>query len=68
LNAPALGDEARWTAITEQNIDVLVEHTVTGYRAMPALGGCKTCSLAEIKASVKYMAQKSQKNKDFTLW
>ena len=55
-DAPKLGDEAAWAHLcSAQGTDVLVEHALHGFKAMPAKGACGDCSDAEIKAAVDYM-------------
>ena len=53
--APKLGDKAAWAPRIAQGTDVLVEHALHGFKAMPAKGACVDCSDAEIKAAVDYM-------------
>ncbi len=68
FDAPKLGDKSRWKPILDKNFDVLVMHSVKGYRQMPPKGGCSSCNEADIKAAVKYMAQESNTGKDYSLW
>ena len=53
--APKLGDKAAWAPRIAEGTDVLVEHALHGFKAMPAKGACGDCSDAEIKAAVDYM-------------
>lgn len=67
--AQKLGDQAVWAPLLKQNLDVLFEHVIFGYKAMPAKGGCATCSNAELIAATKYMAQQSAGgNSNYSLW
>ncbi|WP_084028683.1 c-type cytochrome [Candidatus Rickettsiella isopodorum] len=68
LGAPILGDKARWQPIIAKNIDVLFEHTILGYKKMPAKGDCKNCSNSELEASVKYMVEQSKTTGNYFLW
>ncbi len=54
--APLTGDEAAWAERRAQGADVLLAHTVNGYRGMPPLGTCGLCSEAELRELVVYMA------------
>lgn len=68
LNAPIPGDIQAWKPLLAKGIDVLFINTIKGYEAMPAKGGCKTCTNAEVEAAVKYMANKSANNGNYSLW
>jgi len=54
--APLVGRDADWSARRAQGIDVLLVHTVNGFRGMPPLGGCGLCSEADLRALVAYVA------------
>jgi len=59
--APKLGDKAVWeTRIKSQSIETVYKHAIEGYKAMPAKGGCVSCSDDEIKMAVDYMLEKSK--------
>ena len=66
--APVIGDKARWTPLLEKNFDTVLTNSLRGIRKMPPKGGCAECTNSEIIAAVKYMAQKSQTGRDFSLW
>lgn len=67
--AQKLGDQLAWAPLIKQNIDVLFEHAIRGYKNMPAKGGCKTCTDAQVIAATKYMAQQGAgKNSNYSLW
>lgn len=68
LGAPKLGDQAAWGPRIEQNFDVLVQHSIKGYRAMPVRGACYDCSDTDIIAAVKYMVQQGKSSGDYLLW
>lgn len=53
--APKLGDAAAWAPRVEQGKDVLYQHAINGYNAMPAKGGLTFLSDAQVKAAVDYM-------------
>lgn len=68
LGAPKLGDQAAWDPLIAQNMDVLFEHSINGYKDMPPRGACEKCSDADIIAAVKYMVQQSKSKGDYNLW
>ncbi len=68
LGAPVTGDKQAWAPIIKQNVDVLFERSIKGYKSMPAMGGCETCSNGDIEAAVKYMVQESSTKGDYSLW
>ena len=51
LNAPKLGDAAAWEPRIAQGFDVMLEHAIKGFNAMPPKGTCGDCSDDEIKGS-----------------
>jgi cytochrome c5 len=53
--APKFGDKADWAPRISEGINTLVQHALHGYKAMPAKGGCSTCSDDEIQKAVEYM-------------
>jgi cytochrome c5 len=68
LGAPVLGDEAQWAPLLARDFDHLLVSALDGVNNMPAKGGCAECTNSEIIAAVKFMAQKSQSGKDYSLW
>jgi len=58
--APKLGDVAAWEPRVAKGIDVLHDHAINGFNAMPAKGLCFDCSDEEIAAAVDYMVENSQ--------
>ena len=57
--APVLNAEA-WAARLTKGNDVLYGHVINGFNAMPAKGGCATCTDDEIKAAVDYIISQAQ--------
>jgi cytochrome c5 len=58
--APRIGDSANWGGRVKSNgIFKLYRHAVNGFNAMPAKGGCVTCSDEDIESAVDYLVQKS---------
>jgi cytochrome c5 len=68
LGAPVIGDKVQWAPLLRRNFDLLLTNTLLGVDNMPPKGGCSECSNSEIIAAVKFMAQKSQSGRDFSLW
>ena len=68
LAAPIIGDKASWKPLIAKSIEVLFAHTIQGYKKMPPKGACKTCSNAELEASVKYIVEESKTQGDYSLW
>lgn len=58
--APKVGNKAVWAPRLAQGEDALVTAAIKGIGAMPAKGGCASCSDAEIRATVEYMIGKSK--------
>lgn len=67
LGAPKIGDKAAWKSLIAQNMDVLVEHTMTGEHH-PSHGNCEHCTTAEIIDAIKYLVSQSKTEGNFTLW
>ncbi len=57
--APARGDEAAWDPRWAKGYATLVQHTIEGYNGMPALGGCASCSRADLETLVQYLGGRS---------
>ncbi len=68
LGAPKIGDQKAWAPLIDKNFDILVTHSIKGYRGMPARGACYDCSDTDIIAAVKYMVQQSKSSGDYLLW
>jgi cytochrome c5 len=68
LGAPVVGDQAAWSPIVKKNMDVLIDHTIRGYKGMPPRGACYYCSDTDLIAAVIYMVNKSQPNRNYNLW
>jgi cytochrome c5 len=59
-NAPKLGDKEAWTPRLVQGWEVLVQHALKGYNAMPAKGGRADLSDEQVTAAIGYMASQAQ--------
>lgn len=68
FGAPKMGDQATWTHLAKQNLDVLFTHSIQGYKRMPPRGNCPTCTDGEIIAAIKYMLSQSKVDGDYSLW
>lgn len=68
LGAPKLGDKEIWSPIIKKNMDVLILHTIKGYKGMPPRGACYNCSDTDLISAVIYMVNQSQTNGNYTLW
>ena len=53
--APKTGQREDWTMRLEQGDDVLIEHAISGFNAMPARGGDMSLTDEEIHRAVVYM-------------
>lgn len=59
--APKLGDKEAWAPRIAKGMDALMESALKGTaKGMPPKGTCMTCSDAELKAAVEYMAGQSK--------
>jgi len=58
--APKTGDKALWAPRIAQGINVLYEHSIKGFKGMPAKGGQAALSDDEVKAGVDYQVAKSK--------
>ena len=56
--APKIGDAADWAPRIAQGNDLLNDHAIKGFNAMPAKGSCMDCSDDEIVAAIEYMINK----------
>ena len=53
--APKSGDAGAWAPRIAQGNDVLKDHAINGFNAMPAKGSCMDCSDDEIVAAIEHM-------------
>ncbi len=62
--APQTGNKREWTTAITQGIDVMIEHSLNGYKGqrglMPARGGHADLSDSDVTAAVHYIVQKSR--------
>ena len=55
LQAPRPGQREDWAPRESQGFDVMLEHALKGFRAMPAKGGNPTLSDAAVESALRYM-------------
>ncbi|MDR9827843.1 cytochrome c5 family protein [Vibrio sp. FNV 38] len=55
--APKTSDAADWAPRIAQGMDVLADHAINGFNAMPAKGSCMDCSDDEIIAAIEHMIE-----------
>jgi cytochrome c5 len=55
MGAPKPGDKGAWAARLAQGNDKLYEHSLKGFKAMPAKGGAPDLTDAQVKAAVDHM-------------
>jgi len=60
MGAPVTGDKGQWGPRIAQGTATLYKHAIEGFNAMPAKGGCASCSDDDIKAAVDVMIAKSK--------
>jgi len=58
--APVIGDASAWAPRIDQGLETLFSHSINGFNAMPAKGGCASCPDEEIKAAVEYLVAESK--------
>ena len=58
--APKFGDKEAWAPRIAQGMDTLVQHSITGLRAMPPKGTCMDCTDEQMKTAVEYMVNNSK--------
>ncbi len=58
--APKYAEKADWEARLAQGIDVLYDHSINGFQAMPAKGGFMHLPDDQIKLAVDYMVAAAQ--------
>ena len=57
MGAPKKGDAAAWASRKAKGMNVLLEHAIKGFNAMPPKGTCMACSDDEIKAAIDFMLE-----------
>lgn len=54
--APLSGDIKAWQPRLEKGMEQLLDNTINGVNAMPALGSCSDCEAEDFIAIIKFMA------------
>ena len=54
--APQAGDAKAWAPRLAQGREILLDHSINGYRAMPPMGTCTACSEQDFAALIEYMS------------
>ncbi|WP_318447401.1 c-type cytochrome [Photobacterium leiognathi] len=57
MGAPKKGVAGDWTERLAKGKDVLADHAINGFNAMPAKGSCMDCSDEEIVAAIEHMIE-----------
>lgn len=58
--APRFRNDQDWNSrLAERTLDILVESSIKGLRAMPIKGTCTKCSDEDLKAAISYMLPRS---------
>lgn len=55
--APIKGDTLAWQPRLAQGPEILLQHALSGFNAMPARGNCSDCSDDEMAATVKFLTK-----------
>ncbi|GLO62352.1 cytochrome c [Vibrio sp. MACH09] len=55
--APIKGNAEQWAPRIAQGMDVMTDHAIKGFNAMPAKGTCMDCSDDEIVAVINHMIE-----------
>ncbi|MFQ6371976.1 c-type cytochrome [Shewanella sp. YIC-542] len=56
--APRTHQEAAWKSLMDQGMDTLIKSVRQGKGSMPAGGMCSSCSDAQLKQAIEFMATK----------
>ncbi len=54
--APLTGDRAAWAPRLKQGMEVLLEHTISGFNGMPPMGMCFDCEEEDFAALITFMS------------
>ena len=54
--APLVADRAVWDLRWKQGEAVLLDHTIQGFKAMPAGGQCLACAPADFQGLIRFLA------------
>lgn len=54
--APQTGDLKAWAPRVAQGREILLDHSINGYKGMPPMGTCTQCTEADFVALIEYMS------------
>ncbi|ELR64107.1 Cytochrome c5 [Photobacterium marinum] len=57
MGAPKIGNAGDWAPRIAQGKDIMTDHAINGFNAMPAKGSCMDCSDDEIIAAIDHMIE-----------
>lgn len=57
--APKLSDSAEWKKRYQQGMQILLQHVLQGFNAMPPKGTCTDCSEQDLQDAIDYMLKQS---------
>jgi len=55
--APIKGNAEQWAPRIAQGMDIMTDHAIKGFNAMPPKGSCMDCSDEEIVATINHMIE-----------
>jgi len=56
VSSPKAGDTAEWARRLGKGLDQLTDNAINGVGAMPAKGGCTSCTAEQIREAIQFMA------------
>lgn len=59
--APLVQDRTAWDLRWKQGMPVLLDHTIQGFGAMPALGQCVACTPQDFEGLIRFMAGREER-------
>lgn len=60
MGAPKLGDKEAWAPRLAKGEEALLQSVLHGRRAMPARGGCRSCTDQELADAVAYLLSRAR--------
>jgi cytochrome c5 len=54
--APLTGNREAWAPRLEQGMEILLDHTISGYKGMPPMGMCFDCDEEQFTALIRFMS------------
>jgi cytochrome c5 len=56
VSSPKAGSDRDWAPRLEKGLPALTQSAIQGVEAMPPKGTCEDCTLSEIEAAIRFMA------------